>query len=96
MKKSKMMSMLLEAHRQIGELEERNAQTQAELQRMRLESIDPRKFHKLLEEALDETKNFVPMVKLIRAVTGRGLGDSKQMAEESAIGLLIRANKINQ
>lgn len=96
MKKSEMMQMLLEAHRQIGELQERNAQAQAELQGMRLEFIDPRKFRKLLEEALDETENFVPMVKLIRAITGLGLLDSKQMAEQSRLGHLIRANKIGQ
>ena len=96
MKKSEMMNMLLEAHREIGELQERNAQAQMELQRMRLEFIDPRKFRKLLEEALDETENFVPMVKLIRAITGLGLLDSKHMAEQSRLGHLLRANKIGQ
>lgn len=92
MKKPEMMNMLLEAHQQIGELQERNAQAQAELQRMRLDFIDPRKFQKLLEGALDETKNLVPMIKLIRAITGLGLLDSKQMADQSPLGQLIRAN----
>lgn len=96
MKKPEIMQMLFETHQQIGQLQERNLQAQAELQRMRLEFIDPRKFQKLLEAALDETESFAPMVKLIRAVTGLGLLDSKQMAEQSRLGHLIRANKIGQ
>lgn len=92
MKKSEMMRMLFEAHRQIGELEERNAQAQMELQRMRLEFIDPTKFQTLFDNTLTCTDSIVPVIKLARAITGQGLLDSKTMIDESALGKLIHEN----
>lgn len=91
--KSEMMNMLLEAHQQIGELQERNAQAQAELQRMRLNFLDPVDFQRLVKQVLAEDKGFVPLVRLYRKVTGSCLVDSKKFVDQSPLGQLIRANK---
>lgn len=89
MKKEELLDKLLQAHREIGQLEAQNSETREELHRMRQESLNPREFRKLLEEALAETDSIVPMVKLIRAVTGLDLADSKTMFESTAVGHLL-------
>lgn len=93
MNNEELLKMLLEAHREIGELQERNGTLMCQIQTMRTNRIDPADLQKMVRQMLDMESGILPYVKLWRKTTGYGLADSKKMVEDSAIGKFIRANR---
>jgi hypothetical protein len=92
MDNEELLKMLLEAHRHIGELEERNASLMCQIQTMRMNRIDPVDLQSMMKHVLNGDKGIAPLVKLYRRVSGEGLADSKRFVDKSPLGQLIRAN----
>jgi ribosomal protein L7/L12 len=87
-----LLERLLEAHRELGSLRAKLAEAQAEAQRARLESLDPARIRKLMEEVINEDHWSIPLIKLYRGVMGAGLRESKEAIDCSPLGRLIRSN----